>query len=77
MRLIKNPARAWRLFSVQVAAVAVAFGLLPIDQQTAILSLIGVDPSLLPAVIGIVFIVSRMIAQPGALDNEVVDAENH
>ena len=70
MTLINNQTRAWRLFSMQAGAVAVAFGLLPADQQAAVLDLIGLDPSRVPALLGIVFIVSRLIAQPGALDED-------
>lgn len=65
MKLIDNIKTAWKLFSVQVAAFALAWGLLPIDQQKAILDLLGISPERMPAVIGIAFLVARIIKQSG------------
>ena len=65
--LIDNVARAWRLLSVQVAAFAVVWGMVPVDQQKAILALVGLGPHHMPALFGIVFIVTRLIRQPQAL----------
>lgn len=52
------------MLSVQVAALAVVFGSLPPDQQTAILSWIGLAPERIPAVLGVLFIVTRLVNQP-------------
>ena len=42
MKLIPNWRRAWRMMSVQVAGLAVAWGLLPPDQQaTAEFAIVG------------------------------------
>lgn len=65
MKLIPNAAQAWRMFSVQIAALAVVFGTLPADQQSAILALIGIGPERIPALLGLGVIVARLISQPG------------
>lgn len=62
--LIPNARRAWRMLSVQVAALAVVFGSLPPDQQTAILSWLGLAPERIPAVLGVLFIITRLVNQP-------------
>lgn len=63
-RLIPEARRAWRMMSVQVAAGAVLFGALPPDQQAAILAWLGLGPERIPAVIGALFIVTRLVDQP-------------
>lgn len=62
--IIHNWRSAWRMLSVQAAAAAVAFGLLPETQQAAILDLVGVDPERIPALLGLAFIGTRLISQP-------------
>ncbi len=64
VNLIPNASRAWRMASMQVAGLAVIFGSLPPDQQTAILQWIGLAPERIPAVLGALFIVTRLINQP-------------
>lgn len=64
MRLIPNAGKAWRMLSVQIAAGAVIFGSLPPDQQTAILQWLGLAPERIPAVLGALFIVTRLVQQP-------------
>lgn len=64
MNLIPNARRAWRMASMQVAAAAVIFGALPPDQQTAILEWIGLAPERIPAVLGLLFMFTRLINQP-------------
>jgi len=63
MKLITNWRSAWRMLSVQVAALAVIFGALPVDQQTAMLTWIGLAPERIPAVMGLAVIVARVIGQ--------------
>lgn len=63
--LIVDWRRAWRMLSVQAAAVAVTIGLLPPDQQAAVLSAVGIPPERLPLAVGLLFIVARLIGQPG------------
>ena len=63
MKLIDNWRDAWRMLSVQVAALAVVWGALPIDQQAAILALFGVGPERVPLVIGLAVIVARVVSQ--------------
>lgn len=64
MKLIPNWRRAWRMMSVQVAGLAVAWGLLPPDQQAALLGFFGVGPERAPAVLGLLFLAGRLIDQP-------------
>ncbi len=64
--LIPNWRHAWRLLTVQVAGLAVIFGALPVEQQSAILTLLGIGPERIPAVLGIAVIVARLVKQPDA-----------
>jgi hypothetical protein len=64
MKLIQNWRQAWRMLSVQVAAVAVGWGLLPPDQQAALLAFVGIGPERVPAVLGLLFLAGRLIDQP-------------
>lgn len=66
MRMIQEWRRAWRLLSVQVAGAAVVFGSLPAETQASMLDMIGLPPSRLPAVLGLVLILARLVSQPGA-----------
>lgn len=66
MKLIPQWRRAWRMASVQVATLAVVFGSLPADTQAQVLDLVGVPPGRVPAIIGLLLIVSRIVAQPKA-----------
>lgn len=52
------------MLSVQIAAGAVVFGMLPPDQQAAILAWLGVAPERIPAVIGGLVLVARLLNQP-------------
>lgn len=64
MKLIPNWRKASRMLSVQIAAAAVLFGALPVEQQAAILSLLGVGPERMPALLGLAVIVARLVDQP-------------
>lgn len=64
IRLIPNARYAWRMASVQVAAAAVAWGALPPDVQAAILAAVGVPPERVPAILGLLLLVGRLIDQP-------------
>jgi hypothetical protein len=70
MKLIDNIGRAWRLLSVQVSGIAIVWGLLPGDQQKAVLALAGLGPEHAPAVLGVMFLLARIIKQPGALEKK-------
>jgi hypothetical protein len=52
------------MLSMQVAALAVLFGSLPPDQQSAILAWLGLAPESIPAVLGGLFMVTRLVSQP-------------
>lgn len=62
--LIVDWRRAWRMLSVQAAALACTIGLLPPDQQTALLAAIGVPPERLPLALGLLFLGARLLNQP-------------
>lgn len=64
MRLIPEWRRAWRMLSVQIAALAVLWVALPADAQASILGAIGIDAADLPGVLGALMIVARLVAQP-------------
>lgn len=63
-RLIPEARRAWRMLSVQVAAVAVVWGTLPVEAQAAILEAVGVPGHRMTAVLGLLVIVARLVDQP-------------
>lgn len=58
------------MLSVQVAAVAVAWGALPVDTQTAILSAVGIGAERIPAVLGALVLLARLIDQPKTKEPE-------
>lgn len=64
---IDNVQRAWRLATVWVGALAVAWGLLPADQQAAVLAFFHCPPERVPAVLGLAFLVARIVRQANAL----------
>ena len=63
MKLIPQAAQAWRLLTVQIAALAVVWGSLPVDMQTSVLALIGIGPERIPAILGLLMIAGRLISQ--------------
>lgn len=64
MNLIPEWRSAWRMASMQVAAAAVVFGSLPADAQASMLSAIGVPGSRVPAILGALVILGRLVNQP-------------
>jgi hypothetical protein len=64
MKLIPDWRRAWRMTSVQLAAMAVLFGTLPADTQAAVLDMVGVPATRVPAILGLLFILGRIVGQP-------------
>lgn len=56
--------RAWRMLSVQVAALMVAWSALPEPVQASILGLLGIPPGTVTAVLGLGVILGRLIEQP-------------
>ncbi len=67
--IIPNWRSAWRMLSMQVAALAVIFGGLPLEHQTVILAWVGIAPERIPAVLGLAVIVARVIQQPAVRDD--------
>ena len=52
------------MLTVQIGALAVLWVTLPADTQAQILRLLGLSEEQLPAVLGVLVIVARLIAQP-------------
>lgn len=63
MKIIPNWRRAWRMASMQIAGLAVVFGTLPADAQAAMLDMVGVPPTRVPAILGLLFMAGRLLAQ--------------
>jgi hypothetical protein len=64
MKPVHNWKRAPRMLSVQLAALVVAWGIVPADQQAAMLDWIGIEPARVPAVLGLLVILGRLVDQP-------------
>lgn len=64
MKPIPNWRKAWRMHSVQIAVLAVAWSRLPVDTQAAVLSLLGVRPESVPGILGLLVLATRLIYQP-------------
>lgn len=64
MKLIDEWKGAWRLFTVQIGGLAVAWSALPAETQAATLKVVGLTEAQLPGVLGIMVIVARVLAQP-------------
>lgn len=63
LRLIANARQAWRLWSVQAAALLVAWGTLPADMQAALVAAVGIPAERVPAVLGLLVILGRIVQQ--------------
>ena len=63
---IENIKQAPKLLSVQIAAVSVALGSIPPDVQASMLDAVGVPASRVPAILGILMLLARLVAQPHA-----------
>lgn len=62
--LIDNWRKAHKMLTVWVGLAAVSFGVLPLDQQAAILAMLHVPAERIPAVLGLVFLAARFTRQP-------------
>ena len=62
--LIVDWRRAWRMLSVQAGLLACTIGLLPPDQQAALLAMAGVPAERLPLALGLLFVAARLLNQP-------------
>lgn len=61
--LTKNWRDAWKWFSVQGAALIVAWSLTPADTQAALLSLFGWTEGQVTAALGVLTLLGRLIDQ--------------
>jgi len=66
MKLIDDARGAWRFASMQVAAAAVVFGALPPETQEQVLGLVSIPPARLPAILGVLVMVARIVQPSGA-----------
>jgi hypothetical protein len=64
MSLIPQWRRAWRMLSVQLSAVIVAWVALPEAQQAALAGLAGIAPDAVPGVLAALAILGRVVDQP-------------
>lgn len=69
-KLIPNWRRAWRMASVQVAAVLIAWGTLPADVQAVIVGAVGVPAERVPAILGVLMLLARLVDQPAVREGE-------
>lgn len=63
LRPVNDWQRAWRWVSVHIGIVAVTLGVMPPDMQAAMLASLGIPQERLPAVLGLAFLVGRMVNQ--------------
>lgn len=63
MTLQENLRRAPRMLSMWVGTGAVLFGMLPPDQQLAILAKLGIGPLDAPFYLGVLFMLARLFPQ--------------
>ena len=64
MNFIPNIRSAWRMLTVQLATLGIGFGLLPPETQAAMLDALGVPQSRVTAVLGVLVLLARVVAQP-------------
>jgi len=69
-KLIPDWRKAWRMLSIQIAAVAVIWGLMPVDAQAAMLVALDIPAERVPAILGILFFVTRLVDQPKIRDKQ-------
>ena len=63
MKLIENWRRAHRMLSVQMGSLLVAWGMTPPDTQAVIMGFVGLPAERVPAVLGLLVILGRVVAQ--------------
>lgn len=64
MKLIDNIRQAPRMWSVQLASLLVAWSALPLDMQAALVQAVGIPPERVPAILGLLVILGRLVQQP-------------
>lgn len=64
MRLIPEARRAWRMLSVQAAALIVTWAATPEAAQAAVLSLLGVPRDAVTGLLAFGVILGRLVDQP-------------
>jgi hypothetical protein len=64
MKLIPQWSKALRMFSVQAGLLVLAWLALPVDQQTAVLSLLPIREDQVTGLLVLIGLAGRLIAQP-------------
>jgi hypothetical protein len=64
MKMIPEARRAWRMLSVQMAALLVAWSATPEPQQAALLKLLGVGHDTITGTLAALAILGRLVYQP-------------
>ena len=72
--LVEDWREAWTWLSAHVAVLAIAWGAMPQDVQASVLAAIGVPPSRVAAVLGLLFLAARLVRQRGIKPPTVTDA---
>lgn len=63
MRPVSNWKRAHKMATVWAGTIALAWGSLPPETQSAMLSAVGVPENRVPAILGLLVIVARLVDQ--------------
>jgi hypothetical protein len=61
--LIADWRESWKWLSVQISTLLIIWASLPEAQQSAILSLVGLDQNKLVGLMGVAIIIGRLVAQ--------------
>jgi hypothetical protein len=64
--LVEDWRDAWKWLSVQISSLLIVWASIPIEQQNAVLSLLGLDQSKLMGIVGVAIILGRLIQQQQA-----------
>ena len=61
--LVEDWRDAWKWLSVQISSLLIVWASIPIEQQNAVLNLLGLDQSKLMGIVGVAIILGRLIQQ--------------
>ena len=61
--LVEDWRDAWKWLSVQISSLLIVWASIPIEQQNAVLNLLGLDQSTLMGIVGVAIILGRLIQQ--------------
>lgn len=64
--LVEDWKDAWKWLSVQISSLLIVWASIPIEQQNAVLNLLGLDQNKLMGIVGVAIILGRLIQQQQA-----------